>query len=223
MQIPNTWSFSRYQTWVQCPLKYKLQFVEKMPTTQSPAMARGDKIHKGIAAFILNQAPAMPVEVKTPFHQQIILEIKDNHPNALVEQKWGFSKRWNTTPWMGKEVWLRAILDVGVIYGDGTTEVIDWKSGKKYGSNDDQVELFALTTMMKFHEDARDVTTRLVYIDAGSEEVAEFKEKDKAPLLDKWNGNANRMLADRDFMPRPNDKCGWCDFSRSKGGPCRYG
>lgn len=223
MQLPTTWSFSRWQTHTQCPLKYKLQFVDKAPYKQSPAMARGDKVHKGIASFIMKQAPAMPAEVATPFQQDLIMTIKEDFPSAMVEQKWGFSKRWNTTPWMGKEVWLRSILDVGLLYDDHTAEVIDWKTGKKYGSNDDQVELFALTTMMKFREDAQRVTTRLVYIDAGVEDVAEFNIAEREKLLDKWNGNANRMLSDTQFFPRPNDKCMFCDFAKSKGGPCRYG
>lgn len=221
--IPTTWSFSRWQTHQQCPLKYKLQFVEKVPFKQSPAMARGDKVHKGIAAFLSGAAPAMPAEVDKPFHQQLILEIKDNHPNCMVEQQWGFSKRWQPTGWMSREVWLRGIADVAVVYGDGSTEVLDWKTGKKYASNDDQMELFALTVMAKFHEDASRVTTRLVYLDADAEEFAEFDRKNFGALREKWTARAERMLSDREFFARPNDKCRRCDFSRSNGGVCRYG
>lgn len=222
--IPNTWSFSRWQTHQQCPLKYKLQFVDKLPVEQSAAMARGNKVHLGIAAYLTGEAGAMPAEVKTPFHQQLVMEIADNHRDtAMVEQKWGFTARWTGAAWMGRDVWLRAIADVALCYGDGTAEVIDWKTGKKYGHNDDQVELFALTTMAKFHNEARRVTTRLVYIDAGSEEIAEHDAKDFDKLRDKWSRNAEVMLADRQFFPRPNDKCKFCSFARSAGGPCRHG
>lgn len=218
--LPTTWSFSRWQAHQQCPLKYKLQFVDKAPFKQTPAMARGNNIHKHMAEYLVGRGP-LPKEVVDGWQQDFYAAMRD-HENKVVEQKWGFSDRWITTGWMAKHVWLRSILDVGVFYSDNTMEVVDHKTGKKYGDNSDQMELFALATMAKFHDQASRVKTRLVYIDACEEDEDMYEARDYQKLVDKWTARANAMLNDRQWLPKPNDKCKWCDFARSKGGQCRY-
>jgi putative RecB family exonuclease len=220
--IPTTWSFSRWNTWDTCPFQYKCKFIDKLPDPPSPAMARGDAVHKALAAHLTSPAP-LPPEVTDPFQKQIVAEMKA-HDQKLVEQKWAYDASWGPTGYFGKTTWLRAIADVALLYDDSSVEVIDWKTGKRYGSNDDQMELFALTTFKHFPGRTRNgVKTTLVYLDAGSEEPAEFKASDVDRLRAKWDDRAKRMLSDRQFLPRPNDKCKFCRFSRSNNGPCRFG
>ena len=40
------WSYSRYADYTQCPLKFKLKHIQRLPTKGSPAMDRGSAIHK---------------------------------------------------------------------------------------------------------------------------------------------------------------------------------
>lgn len=221
--IPNTWSYSRWDTWSTCPLKYKLRFIDKLPDPPSPAMQRGDKFHKAIARHLINDLEPLPAEVKTDFHRQLVGEMRA-HRNKLVEQQWGLSRNWIGTGWFGTTTWLRAICDVAMLYDDDSAEVIDWKTGKRYGSNDDQMELFAAVTASKFTLQTKNgVRTTLIYVDSDSEECAEFPARDIPPLIEKWTDRAEKMLADRQWLPRPNDKCKFCKFSRSDGGPCRFG
>ena len=220
--LPTTWSFSRWQTWENCPLKYKLQFVDKLPVPQSPAMARGNDVHKALAAYLGGEGD-LPPEVKDPFQKQLYAEMRAQ-PAKLVEQQWGFDRRWGQTQWFGKAVWLRSILDVAIFYEDDSAHVVDHKTGKVYGDNADQMELFGLTMFERFPLKTKNgVKTTLVYVDAGQEQSQDFLAADAAPLRIKWESRAERMLADRQFMARPNEKCRFCPFSRSAGGQCRFG
>lgn len=220
--IPTTWSFSRWACWDNCPLQYKLKFIDKLSDPPSPAMERGDRVHKALDKYITGVGP-LPPEVTDPFHKQLYAEMQA-FPNKMVEQKWGFSNNWRPTGWHGNATWLRSIADVALLYDDSSVEVVDHKTGKRYASNDEQMELFALTTAMRFGPNtANGVTTTLIYVDAGSEEKAEFKAAEMDGLRAKWSDRSARMLGDRQFMARPNDKCKFCNWSRSKGGPCRFG
>ena len=225
MSLVDAWSFSRYECYVQCPLKFKLKFIDKLKTEQSAAMARGNTVHIDLAKFVRGDTEAMPAVVTSPFQRTLVQQIRE-HDDKLVEQQWGFDRKWRETSWFVRagrpHPWLRSILDVALLYDDLVGEAIDWKTGKKYEANEEQMELFALSFMRKF-QPAIHVTTRLVYVDAGEEEISEYPAKDQDKLIEKWERKVAPMFEDTTFLPRPNDKCRWCDFNKSKGGPCRFG
>lgn len=214
------WSYSRWALHEQCPLKYKLKHIDRVPEPSSPAMERGDKVHKGIAAFLEDKAAAPPSEATKHFGA-FLGELKA-FPDKVVEQQMGFDNCGRPVGWFGKDTWLRVIWDAGVLYEDLTGEVIDWKTGKKYGSNQDQMELFAMSFFWKY-KPATHVSTRLVYLDSGEEDFAEFGVDQYNELSHKWTKRGHELLSATHFPPRPNDKCKWCAYARSAGGQCRFG
>lgn len=217
------WSYSRYDTWVTCPFKFKCKFIDKLPDPGSAAMDRGDKVHKALAKYIMGQGE-LPAEVKTPFQQKLYAELRAiPNDDKVVEQQWAFDRNWKPTGWFDRSAWYRSILDAGVVYEDLAVEACDHKTGKRHDtSNDEQMESQAIAVFCQF-QPVTHVTTRLIYVDAGSEEIAEFPLADKVKLLEKWAGKVAPMFADNTFIARPNDKCRFCVYSRSKGGPCRFG
>jgi hypothetical protein len=222
--MPNAvtaWSYSRLAQWETCPAQFKYKHLDKLKEEQSAAMARGDKIHKAAAVYVTSPATTRPTELSK--FSQLIDELRDMPADIrVVEQQWGFNKNWRPTGWFGKDTWLRVILDAGVVYPDGTADVVDFKTGKKYGTNADQMELFALATFCRYPH-LNHVTTRLWYLDSGDEEVAEFEQSDRTEMQQKWEARVTPLFADTVFAPRPNEKCLWCAFARSKNGPCRFG
>ena len=220
-KVPTAWSYSAWDLWRQCPLKYKLTKIDKLDKETSSAMIRGNRVHVALAKHLTGTA-AMPPEVTLPYHRELVGMIRDFDGMKVVEQQWGFDKTWGTTGYLGSDIWFRAVLDVGLFYDDGEVHCIDWKTGKRYDSNDEQLELFSLAVMQKFPQ-AKHVSTRLVYLDAGTEQIDDHPVKGKEKLAAKWEEAARPMLADRTWPARPNDKCGFCPFGRGKGGQCRHG
>jgi hypothetical protein len=217
------WSFSRYETYQQCPLKFKKKVIEKAKEPQSPAMARGDTVHKGTAAYVTQQVGEMPAEIKLPFQRELVTACRSiAAEDKQVEQQWGFTQQWRETGWFGKDTWFRNILDFATVYEDLSAEVLDWKTGARRSKNEEQMELNALSLFLKF-KPATHVTTRMVYFDAGSENVAEFDREEVPALLAKWGKKIEPMFNDTVFAARPNDMCRFCHFGRSKGGDCRHG
>lgn len=228
MPAITAWSYSRYACYALCPLQFAGKHIHKWPTAGSPAMARGDTIHKGVAAFLKNVVGGLPAEVMVnPVITDLIQQVHAQ-PNKEVEQQWGYGSNWQPMGWFdrgGDKVWFRSVLDVGVMYDDMTFEAVDWKTGKRYGSNEEQMETQAIAVFKRF-KPVKHVTTRLAYIDeAGNNpfEFYEFPATKLQSLMDKWKKKVQPMFDATVFPPRPNEKCRFCDFSRSKGGQCSFG
>lgn len=224
MTAITAWSFSRYDCWAKCPLQFRYKFIDKLPeeTTgkRAEALQRGDRIHKDVAAFLTGNGD-LPSEAKK--FERLLTQLRDmKGQHKFIEQQWGFDKAWDRVAWFGETTWLRMILDACVVYDDLGADAIDLKTGKKYGTNQDQLELFALGIMCTFPL-VTNVTARLWYLDSGDEDYATFTDCDKESLLRKWNDKVAPMFADNEFLARPNDKCHFCTWKKSAGGPCRFG
>lgn len=223
MNAVKAWSFSAYDLYHQCPLKYKFEKIDKLKRTDTPALARGREVHDIIAKYLAKETEHLPqTAVKAANARATYAEFRQ-FDNVIIEKQWGFNRQWHPTAYFGKDIWLRGVIDAGVLYDDMTAEVIDHKTGKKRSGYADQLELFATTVFCQIPA-VTHVTTRLQFVDFEEDpELAEFPASDKAGLIAKWNKKVEPMFNDTTFNPRPSDKCHFCDFSRSKGGQCRFG
>jgi putative RecB family exonuclease len=214
------WSYSRYADYKQCPLRFKLKYIDKLQEPGSPAMQRGGDIHKeGEDWLKAKRKRRLPVSYQ--HFADEMAQLRELDP--LVEQQWGFTRDWAPTGWFGKDTWLRIICDVAVVYEDGDADVIDFKTGRKYDTNEEQVELFSTGIFNKF-PDVNKVTTRLWYLDLpdDNEVIREYTRPEVKLIMKDWEKKIIPMFKDKRFAPTPNNKCRWCAFSKDKGGPCPY-
>lgn len=218
------WSYSRYADYRQCPLKFKLKYIDKLPDPGSPAMQRGNDIHKMAENYVLApRKPKLPPELKN-----VKLELDHcRTAGAMAELPWGFRADWSwneRNDWFGSDVWFRMKADVAIEYEDNTGLVGDWKTGRKYDENREQIELFGAVSLMRFPDWAT-VDVRLWYTDvdpADNEVRYEFTRAEGAVILRDWEKKVVPLFKDKRFAPTPNDKCRWCPFSKAKGGPCKF-
>lgn len=220
------WSYSRLAAYEQCPLQAKLKFVDKIKEPDSPAMARGHELHQALADFLQGKAEGLPREaMQHPVVESLIVEL-GQFPERLVEQQWGYTNNWEPTGWFGNDTWFRSILDVGVVYEDMTAEAVDWKTGKRYGSNMDQMKSQAVAMFGRF-KPLTNVTVRLAYLDTKPGEdpydIAEVKKHEIPSIKQDFERRVAKMFQDSVFAPRPNDKCRFCAFGKDKGGQCSFG
>jgi hypothetical protein len=221
------WSYSRLSTWERCPLFAKAKFIDKLQEEPSEAMARGDRIHKALGAWLSgdehgNRGGPLPEEAARFENMLNQLARLSETATLQTEQQWGFTNTWAPTGWFDKNTWLRSVLDVCVVYPDDTADVVDHKTGKMYDDNREQMELFGLSVLCRYPA-VSSVNTRLWYVDSGNEVIDQFSRADAEPLKAKWSARAAAMLADREFLPKPNDKCKWCPLRHSAGGLCKFG
>lgn len=215
------WSYSRWGDYERCPFYFKKKHIDKIKEPKTGAQDKGIDYHDNMANYLLKKPGAVCPPTK---FGALMAELRD-FEDKIVEEKMGFTNTWKPTGYFAKgddATWLRVVWDVGLMYEDLTGEVCDHKTGKKYGANADQMELFALSFFCKFKL-AKSVTTRLWYHEHGDEDVMEFEAAQVPAMKAKWEKRAATMLGDRVYAMRPNDKCKWCMHAKSAGGVCRFG
>lgn len=220
-----SWSYSAWHQYEECPAKYKFAKLDKEPDPQGPALIRGNRLHKEAEDYVRGKRDTPSPETASA---KWMMDSIKAAPNWFVEQEWAWKKNWSqVTEWRNwKEGWFRAKCDAGVSWPDNYVDIVDWKSGKKYASNSEQVELFALSAMIRFPY-AEKVMTKLVYFDSPSDDMViqeEFDAKDRDKLKEKWKAAIVPMFNDQTYAPRPSTfACKHCNFAASKGGKCRFG
>jgi len=95
-------------------------------------------------------------------------------------------------------------------------------TGRMYGSNADQVRLYAGMMFERF-KDMEHVEVELVYLDQKTGITEEILREQWVEKREEFEDRAGTMLATRKFPANPSSYCGVCSYSASKGGPCTEG
>lgn len=217
MKKITAWSYSRWSDYDKCPQLAKFKYVDRLPEPENPAMKRGGEVHDALAAFLAGSADAPQAAER---FTDLLAQLRDLEP--LYEQQWGFTCEWRVTGWFDRDTWFRSVLDVCVVYEDNTADVVDFKTGKESPTHAQQGELYAASVFVRYSQVQR-ITVRFWYLDHGTESVYRFARADAAELIEKWTKRVQPMLNDTVFAPRPGKHCHWCNFAKSKEGPCKYG
>lgn len=215
-------SYSRYASYTLCPLQAKYRYIDRLPVPSSPAAERGNEIHKHLEDYVNGKVAVKDLlEIAKPFKKHL-----DNIKTAKIhstEGAWAFDQWWNPVKWFGEDVFVRIKIDaVSYIYDTETLYVDDYKTGKVYPEHREQMELYAAGGIATFPE-AQKIITRLFYLDQRLIKEEEFTYQEATQLQLEWGQKLQPMLMAKRFYAKPNDKCRWCHFRKSNGGPCKHG
>lgn len=229
--VVKSWSFTRYDDYSKCPLFFKLKNLDKLPEPKSPAMLRGADIAKASEDYLLKRTSKLDLNLKT-FAEEY--KFYRTQPNIIVEASWGFTRDWNAcSPTDWNNCWGRAKIDIGYVdLQDNELHIRDGKTGKfrehdaaKYMM---QLELYSAVGIIMYPT-VRKVIPRLNYTDLGitypdgvKVPDVEYTAKEAVALQKVWNKRVVPMFNDRQFAPRPGKHCGYCPYSKEKGGPCKF-
>lgn len=235
----DSWSFSRYNTYKECPLKAKFKFIDKRKEPGNDAMNRGSAIHDLAESYVKGVGKTLPPELAL-FKKDFAMlrkQYKKSINGMVVEDTWAFTKDWTETQWNNwTACWVRIKLDLAHHEDETTLVITDWKTGKfRIEDNEtylEQLELYALAAFL-LYEHIETVKPRLGYLDQGmyyprpEDPPLVFTRADLPRLQKLWEKRVKPMFADRTFAPRPNSKCKWCFFRKSNettpgGGGCKY-
>lgn len=205
----SAWSFSRWSTYEQCPLKAKLQFIDRLKTASSPALEKGLLFHSNCEFYLKGIIKTVPPLLKT-FKKELTALRK---AKAQSEVEWTLTKDWRVTTWFSKDAWLRLKIDALERVSPTTLRVIDWKTGKIREEHTEQLGLYALAAFM-VEPHVNEVIAELWYFDNGHVTSLTFMREELDQLREDWLDATQAMLNDEEFAPTPNRYCAWCDFSQ---------
>lgn len=232
------WSFSQWETYNECPAKWKYKNVLKLPTQPpGPAVARGLSMHDRCERYIKSEIDVNELLRGDPnktfgskkeavINEKYVpvLDTFRNHPNGdrYTEHRLGFDNEWYLSGVVSSLRWCLGVLDA-VRCEDRVLHIGEWKSGQPKDTHVDQRKLYALFGLRKwtFVDEVR-VTTYYLEGTADPQRLV-VKPTAEQKLRDLWNGRVEQMQSDKICAPRPGQGCRWCDFASSKGGPCKFG
>lgn len=202
------WTISRLKQYESCPRQYQWTHILKYPQVGvlAPALVRGTAIHESIEAHLKHGTKLSP-EVSPQWAHQLGVLKQDG---CTSEEMWEFDAGWN--PLLpDATLWLRMKIDAWQPTSPTVLTVIDFKTGKPWPANMEQLEVYALGAFGRY-DAVQEVRAALWYLDDEEPHEKTFKREHAGKLARKWEGRADRMLTDATFAPKPGFACKWCPY-----------
>lgn len=229
-----SWSYSKLLDFEQCPYRYKLKHVDRVPEQKSEAADRGTAIHTMAETFVKaskKAATSPPVPQELNKFAPEFQALRDKHAQGLVslEGEWGFDTNWLPAPY--KTAWLRMKADAVVCDKPSAPTqaiVIDFKTGRKFGNevkHGEQVQLYALATAIR-HPTITTLKVELWYLDKDELTSVDYTRSQALSFLKPFDKRAQKIeQAGKADIFKPNPSvftCKWCPYSQDKGGQCPH-
>lgn len=222
-RLPQFWSFSRWNTFQTCWLRYALAYIWKLQTPDNYALERGIDIHAKSDGYLKGTIKGLPDEL-AQFRQEYVAIKK---LGAVAEESYTVTKTWQptyATDW--DNAWLRAKVDIEIVEPELLT-IIDVKTGKAWDDHEFQAEIYG-TIGFVIHPEATNIDFEYWYVDSGEVGHYEFERGDLRAKKRTWAAKVRPMLKMKTFKARPTESgCAYCPFRSDKKlkdgteGPCQ--
>lgn len=191
------WSWSRIDLFNQCPRKFYLQNIAKAPNfkfRENDASRRGKRIHQlfkdaALKMLKMKAGAGLKEGVDGGYPEEIYPYMGLLHKLILradavtVEDKYAIDKDFNECSYFDTvKTWFRYEIDFAAKFGKRAV-MLDWKTGKNRGVND-QLKLYAALIMMLIWDDVDEVTTYYMYVDHNQTAKQTFFRKDLDVMWD---------------------------------------
>jgi PD-(D/E)XK nuclease superfamily len=209
MAMIRHWTISRLADYELCPAKADYSVNKKCRGITAPAAQRGIDVHASIEQYLLGKTNQIHKEIRPIWRNQII-HLR-HYFRAVPERMWELTEGWNARVLDNEPLWLRAKIDAHFRNRPRILNLIDFKTGKPYHHNVEQLEVYSLIAFALF-DDVDTVDGQLWYLDYDEPDSKTFKRADAPKLARKWEGRARPFLEATTFPHRPGKHCGWCAF-----------
>jgi len=219
-----SWSFSKLLVHDSCPLRYKLQHLDRVPDLQPKTAAdRGTAIHQEAEDYVRGIGPF----TNNLRHFKADLGALAEHyreGRVVCEGEWGYTRDWAVGDW--STAWLRLKCDAVCFLNPTHAVVIDYKTGARFGNeikHARQLQLYAVCALIRF-PDIEKVTCELFYFDQNELASFEMKRSQLKKYLTQFDKDGRGITEAKDFPPRPSIiACKYCSYAPHKQGDCKFG
>lgn len=221
-------SWSRLSDYHQCPLKFKLKYLDKHPlfkeeSTASPHLVRGSNVHKALENYVIQSTSNGELEVKITSLPEVeatkpfVDRFLNNYTTVIPETQIAINRNWERVEWFSRDAYYRAILDL-IALRPSDVAIIDYKTGKMrdYDGGPSGKGQLHLSGAISLHlwPDIPEVSTTYAYVDHRQTITKKFTQADRQELREHFDEEHNRVNSDTKFRPTVNEFCKWCPATR---------
>ena len=220
------WSFSALKVFEECPYRTYISRVKRIAEPSSPAADRGSAIHQEAEDYVSGKLGEMPDSLKK--FEDDFEQLRSLYADAKVELEgeWGFDLDWQPVGWMEPSTWARIKLDALVNEDEQSCRVIDYKTGKKFGTeitHGQQSLLYAIGTFFRYPH-IEFAQTELWYLDKGEKTIKQFTRAEAMAFAPGFYTRAIAMTTCTDYEPNPSkNNCKWCSYKKGDPPECYWG
>lgn len=212
-------SYTSWSLFNQCPLKYKLQYIDGKREPPSKALLRGREVHDLLDGVLVNasaKGKEYPVEVAA-LHERTAMRLDDiiDSDDYVNERRVELQRDWT----VGPAKWMVAKVDVSYAPREDVCCIVDWKTGRsplaKYRL---QGELYVAAAVAVW--DRPYYSTCFLNVDTGETDGTVFTRQAARDLQPVWKDRFHAVEAETEFEPKVNEYCKWCFNAKANGGAC---
>jgi hypothetical protein len=213
LELTKPWSYSALTAFETCPKRFQLTRVTKQVfEPQTEATVWGNKVHKALELFAKTGSP-LPADMKA--YERYVKKIQAYEGKRVVEERVALDKNLRPTKWMAKDVWVRGVIDIGVV-GSEKAYLLDWKTGKRKPDSD-QLKLFAALAFAMYPW-VDEVVTGFIWLKDRQFDKEKFTREQLPEIWNEFLPRLNRLALayDQDkWLPKPSGLCrSWCPVGK---------
>jgi len=214
VELKKPWSYSALTAFETCPRRFYLTRVaKKVQEPQTQATIWGNQVHKALELYAKGEKP-LPAELKS--FQKYVDKLWSYEGKRVVEKKVALDRNLRPTKWFAKDVWVRGVIDIGVV-GSEKAYLLDWKTGKRKPDSD-QLKLFAALAFASFPWVDK-VTTGFIWLKPKEFDKEVFTREQLTEIWGEFHPRLSRLAhayAEDKWTPRPSGLCReWCPVGKS--------
>lgn len=228
-------SYSAFDTFNRCPLKYKLGYIDRVKTPDKPELFFGGLIHE-VVQMALKHDPIIPPieELLAHFGRRFRPDV---FPTELESQQYfkmgedmirkfhnSFKPGLRNIVATEKRFYI-ALNDKHVLNGIidrvdklpvGTFEVIDYKTSKALPSQDDvdrdkQLCIYNYA-VENLWPDVKDVRLTLYFLKFGAQITTTRRTDEVESIKEEIIATADKIEKENEWAPKQNPLCDWCEY-----------
>lgn len=213
------WSYSSLTAYETCPKRFYLTRISKLVSEkQTEATIHGNEVHKALENYVGNKAPLAD---KYEQYRPLADKLRTTPGKKMLEYKFGLTKALHPTGFFDKDVWVRGVLDVGIIK-ESEVIILDYKTGKRK-IDGDQLRMFAGAALATWPF-AQKVKTGYLWLQTGQMDTQTFTQADKPGIFQDFAARVHRMETsekNNDWPASPSGLCrAWCPVGRANCNHC---
>lgn len=227
------YSISKMGTYYQCPMKFKLQYIDKIrvPFTSNVALLKGSHIHKILEHNFDYNTPFKTNEIYTESHVQTTKEIVQRYENSdlgiltkkliqkgTLEENFAFDLDGNLVNYRSRNAFFRGSADLYGVHGKQGF-IIDYKSGKDKSNVEDfgtdQAKMYALYLFLKF-PDIDSVKSTFFFIEHNTKKTYEYTKDKVSEYMQYFKDKTLIIENDKTYRKQESALCEYCDFYHHK-------
>lgn len=219
-------SYSRISDYRQCPHKFRLKYIDKVPNFQlkdedkSPALVRGGNIHKDLERYVTMKREGVVYEPTLPevIGATPLIDMLYANYNLYPERQIAIDENFKEVSWYDKNAYFRVIYD---LVGFGNDLFLgDYKTGKMTDYSGSMSELGQLhmsaVVGMSLWSEYSECSTVYIYVDHKKTIPVKFKQESLDPMKEKLQIEHDIINCDVNFMEKRNQYCKWCEATKDQ-------